>query len=131
MPKNLAKDTTFTPPRGVASAAASSLSVRSEKPESERGMTPVGIRRATQLKNQQPVSIETLRRMLGYLSRHLVDKRGQTWSEKGKGWQAWNGWGGDAGARWAISVLSRYDESWFTAWRRAPRNAALMRHVQR
>ena len=29
-----------------------------------------------------------------------------TWKEKGKGWQAWNGWGGDAGFSWSKKVVS-------------------------
>lgn len=130
MPSNEPLDSTYKPNAAVASAAASSLRVRAEKPKTQRGMTPVGIRRATQLKNREPVSLRTVRRMLGYLSRHRKDKRGDTWSEKGKGWQAWHGWGGDAGVRWAASVARRYDSDWFNQWRKAPRNAALLRHVR-
>ena len=39
-----------------------------------------------------------------------VRHRGQTRfhvERKGKGWQAWHGWGGDAGARWAASILRK------------------------
>lgn len=121
----------FQPPRGVAQNARRSLEVRAEAPPSERGLTPVGIRRATQLANRQPVSVATLRRMVGYFSRHLVDKDGATWGEQGKGWVAWHAWGGDSGARWALSELSRYDAEWYDAWRRAPRNRALVAHLNR
>ena len=71
-------------------------------------MTSVGLARARDLQNRRPVSLETIKRMANYFTRHASDKQGSTWAEKGKGWQAWNGWGGDAGARWARSVLSRY-----------------------
>jgi len=127
----MALDDTFRPPATVARAGRRALDVRAEKPKSQRGMTPVGLRRASQLAGREPVSVRTLRRMLGYLSRHLVDKRGKTWDEKGKGWQAWHGWGGDAGARWAASTLRRNDKEWFERWKRAPRNRKLLRAVGR
>ncbi len=127
----MALDDTYKPPASVAKAGRKALEVRSEKPKSQRAMTPVGLRRAAQLANREPVSVRTLRRMLGYLSRHLVDKQGSTWNEKGKGWQAWHGWGGDAGARWAASTLRKNDSQWFADWAQRPRNRRLLRHVGR
>ena len=66
------------------------------------------IARARDLANRRPVSLDTIRRMASYFARHLVDKQGATWADKGKGWQAWNGWGGDPGRTWAHSILRRY-----------------------
>jgi hypothetical protein len=43
--------------------------------------------------------------MNSYFARHAVDKNGSTWNDRGKGWQAWHGWGGDAGMRWAARIL--------------------------
>jgi phage I-like protein len=43
--------------------------------------------------------------MLAYFSRHEVDKKGSTWDEQGKGWQAWQGWGGDPGFSWARKLV--------------------------
>ena len=97
---------TFTPPAAVARNARRALDVRKAKPPSQRGMTPVGIARATQLANRSPVSLDTVRRMASYFARHEVDKQGSTWSEQGKGWQAWNGWGGDEGRTWVNSILA-------------------------
>ena len=85
----------FTVSKKMAENARRALEVRSTKPESERGMTPVGISRATQLANRQAVSPDTWERMLNYFTRHEGDKQGSTWSSQGKGWQAWMGWGGD------------------------------------
>ena len=99
----------FTPPQGARDAAESALRVRAEKPESERGMTAVGIARARDLIAGKTLSPKTVRRMLAYFQRHEVDKRGETWSERGKGWQAWNGWGGDAGYAWARKVVRQMD----------------------
>jgi hypothetical protein len=47
--------------------------------------------------------------MLSFLARHEVDKKGSTFGEQGKGWQAWNGWGGDAGYSWAKKVVGQMD----------------------
>jgi hypothetical protein len=40
-----------------------------------------------------------------------VDKQGETWDEQGKGWQAWNGWGGDEGWAWVKSILKEADDA--------------------
>ena len=97
----------FKPPKKVQQEAREALDVRREKPPSQRGMTKTGIARARDLSNARPVSKRTLERMLSFFSRHEVDKKGKTWSSKGKGWQAWLGWGGDAGRSWARKVLKR------------------------
>lgn len=105
----LAEDS-YTPPKGVQEAAQRALDVRESKPESERGMTPTGLARARDLSNGRSVTLDTLRRMVSYFARHEVDKDGSTWGSQGKGWQAWHGWGGDAGRRWAESIVARIDK---------------------
>jgi hypothetical protein len=95
----------FTPPEGAREAAKRALDVREGKPASQRGMTPVGIARARDLQNGVKMSPDTVRRMKAFFDRHEVDKKGATWDEQGKGWQAWNGWGGDAGYSWARKVV--------------------------
>ncbi len=99
----------FTPPKGAQEAAARALEVRAEKPPSERGMTDVGIARARDLSNGRTLSPETVREMAGFFARHEVDKDGDTWGEQGPGWQAWHGWGGDAGYAWARKVVRQMD----------------------
>jgi HK97 family phage portal protein len=89
------------PPQSVADNARRALEVRARKPESERGMTAVGIARARDLMNRVRLSEDTIRRMASYFERHEVDKQGSTWDEQGRGWQAWYGWGGDDGFAWA------------------------------
>lgn len=91
----------FKPNATMARNARRALDVRSKKPPSERGMTPVGLARARDLISRRDLSPDTVRRMKAYFDRHEVDKRGATWDEQGKGWQAWQGWGGDAGYAWA------------------------------
>ncbi len=97
----------FTPPKGVQDAAKRALEVRKDKPASQRGMTATGLARARDLSNGIQLSPETVRRMLNYFTRHEVDKQGSTWDEQGKGWQAWNGWGGDPGFSWSRKVVKQ------------------------
>jgi hypothetical protein len=97
----------FKPPQGARKAAERALRRRAQKPQSQRGMTSVGIARARDLINGVRLSPETVRRMLAYFTRHEVDKQGSTWDEYGKGRQAWDGWGGDAGFAWARKVVKQ------------------------
>lgn len=120
----------FTPPNSVARAAQAARRRREAVPLSQRGLTGVGSRRMGQLAGRKPVSVKTLRRMVGYFSRHLRDKRASTWAERGRGWVAWHAWGGDAGARWALRTLRKADRDWYDKWARSPRNRALIRHLR-
>ena len=117
----------FTPPEGAREAAKRALDVREKKPASQRGMTPVGIARARDLMNGVKLSPDTVRRMENFFRRHEVDKKGATWDEQGKGWQAWNGWGGDAGYAWARKVVRQMnarDEEFSELARPGPKSAA-------
>ena len=97
----------FKPPQGARKAAERALRRRADKPQSQRGMTPVGIARARDLIAGKRLSPDTVKRMLAYFTRHEVDKQGSTWDDYGKGRQAWDGWGGDAGYAWARKVVKQ------------------------
>lgn len=117
----------FTPPEGAREAAKRALDVREKKPASQKGMTAVGIARARDLINGVKFSPDTVRRMKAFFDRHEVDKKGATWDEQGKGWQAWNGWGGDAGYAWARKVVRQMnarDEEFSELARPGPKSAA-------
>jgi hypothetical protein len=110
---------TFTPPADVAAAARRGLELRAEQPPSNRGGTAVGIARAKQLANRDPVSLDTIKRMVSFFARHEVDKKGEGWGKDSKGYQAWLLWGGDPGRRWAESIVRRAEkkgDSLETAW---------------
>ena len=104
-------DKSYRPPEAVRAAAQRALEVRRTKPASQRGMTPVGISRARDLAAGRAVSEDTIRRMVSYFARHEVDKEGSTWKDQGKGWQAWHGWGGDAGRAWAEKTLREIEQA--------------------
>lgn len=101
---------TFTPPADVAAAAKRGLELRAEQPPSNRGGTAVGIARAKQLANRDPVSLSVIKRMVSFFSRHEVDKKGEGWGKDSKGYQAWLLWGGDPGRRWAEAILRRAEK---------------------
>ena len=96
----------FQPTEAMSENARKALEIRRVKPMSERGMTSVGIARARDISNRVTLSEDTVKRMLSFFARHEVDKQGSTWDEQGKGWQAWNGWGGDEGFAWAKRILN-------------------------
>ena len=103
-------DGSYIPTQAMADNARRALEIREKKPMSQRGMTSVGIARARDLMNKRPMSEDTVRRMKAFFDRHEADKQGETWSEQGKGWQAWNGWGGDAGYSWATAIVERLNK---------------------
>lgn len=99
---------TYTPPESVAREARRGLMLRASLPPSRRGGTAVGIRRAVQLANRQPVSMRTLQRMVSFFARHAVDARAAGWGVDSRGWVAHLLWGGSAGQRWAKQLVTQY-----------------------
>jgi hypothetical protein len=94
---------TYTPTEGMASAARRALKWHED---GEPGGTLVGLARANQLKNREPLSASVVLRMFSFFSRHEVDKRatGFNSGEEGfpsKGRVAWDLWGGDGGYTWS------------------------------
>ena len=104
-------DIDLSPNAGMIESAKSALRVRATKPASQRGMTQVGVARARDIINAKSLSPRSWRRMKNFFTRHEVDKQGSSWDEKGKGWQAWNGWGGDAGFARSKVVVSQLNKA--------------------
>jgi hypothetical protein len=96
---------TYTPTSGMASAAKRALKWRAE---GKAGGTLVGLARANQLKDRDPLTASTVLRMFSFFSRHEVDKQATGFSsgEEGfpsKGRVAWDLWGGDGGYSWSTA----------------------------
>lgn len=94
---------TYKPTEGMATAAKRALKW---KADGKPGGTLVGLARANQLKDREPLSASTVLRMHSFFSRHEVDKKatGFNSGEEGypsKGRVAWDLWGGDGGQTWA------------------------------
>lgn len=97
----------FTPPKGAATAAERGLRLRREH---RRGGTAVGVARARDLAARRSLSPSTIKRMVSFFARHEVDKRAEGWASRtapSAGYIAWLLWGGDAGRRWADTILRR------------------------
>ena len=94
----------FIPPPAVARAARKGLEMRRAAPPSRRCCTPVGIARARQLSNRQPVSLSTVKRMVSWFARHSKDKR----APGSKSLQAFYMWGGPPGEMWSRMILKVY-----------------------
>jgi hypothetical protein len=112
--RDLIKAETFTPPKAVRSAARRSLDWIAEG-KAGSGFTGVGRARANQLASGEQVTMQTLKRMKSFFSRHEVDKDAVGFSQGEKGYPspgrvAWDAWGGDAGFAWAESLVAEDDK---------------------
>ena len=78
--------------------------------------TPVGKQRANQLANGEPVSVDTIKRMFSYLSRHEVDLQTSSSYEDGCGRLMYDAWGGKEALVWSrnkIKELEKTSDMWF------------------
>lgn len=72
--------------------------------------TDVGKQRANQLANGEAISLDTIKRMYSYLSRHEADLDASSGYSDGCGKLMYDAWGGKAGLRWAGSKLKELGE---------------------
>lgn len=69
--------------------------------------TPVGKQRANQLAKGEPISVDTIKRMYSYVSRHEKDLQSSKSFGEGCGFLMMQSWGGLAGGRWAHNKLKQ------------------------
>jgi hypothetical protein len=72
--------------------------------------TNVGWTRAHQLASGESLSLDTVKRMYSFFSRHEVDKKGKNWgsqADPSNGYIMWLAWGGDAGFSWSRAIVNR------------------------
>jgi hypothetical protein len=67
--------------------------------------TPVGKQRANQLAKGEPISVDTIKRMYSFLSRHEGDLVSSTAYGDGCGKLMYDAWGGKAGLGWSRNKL--------------------------
>jgi hypothetical protein len=75
--------------------------------------TPVGKARANQLANGEKISIETIKRMYSYLSRHEVDIESSKGYGDGCGKLMYDSWGGKSALSWAESKIKSIERKAF------------------
>jgi len=109
-PGEVSKSESLTPPKGVQEAAQKALEWMKDGKAGD-GFTSVGRKRASDLANGHPVSMDTLKRMKAYFDRHQADKDSPHWNEPSPGKVAWCAWGGDAGYSWAKSAVGEIEKA--------------------
>ena len=83
-------------PEGVKNAAAKAVAYAEKNGWGSCG-TAVGKTRASQLAKGEPISVDTLKRMYSYLSRHKADLTSSKSYDDGCGKLMYDTWGGEAG----------------------------------
>jgi hypothetical protein len=76
--------------------------------------TPVGKQRANQLANGEAISVETIRRMYSFLSRHKENAETSKGYGDGCGQLMYDAWGGASALSWAESKLRQIDKQSFS-----------------
>jgi hypothetical protein len=100
---------TYSPPQGARAAARKAIKFKEDGKANGAG-TSVGWTRAGQLARGEVLSLDTVKRMYSYFSRHEVDKKGKDWanqSNPSNGYIMWLAWGGDAGYSWSRGIVQR------------------------
>jgi len=96
----------YKPTAGMKSAASKAIKWKEEGKANGAG-TNVGWTRAHQIVNGESLSLDTVKRMYSFFSRHEVDKQGKEWDKPSHGKVMWYAWGGDAGYSWSRAIVER------------------------
>jgi hypothetical protein len=105
---------TFKPPVSAANAAKKAIEWKEKYREQVKGGTQVGWTRARQLVNRENLTLETVKRMHSFFSRHQGNQnvsekyRDEPWRDNG--YIAWLIWGGDAAKKWASEIVENNRE---------------------
>jgi hypothetical protein len=108
------------PNAGMKAAARRAIAWKEQGKANGAG-TPVGWTRAHQIVNGERLSLDTVKRMYSFFSRHEVDKKGKDWnnsSNPSNGRIMWEAWGGDAGFAWSRSIVNKEEAK--KVWQDSP-----------
>lgn len=99
---------TYKPTTGMQTAAKRALRWKEEGKATGAG-TSVGWTRARQLANREALTLDTVKRMYSFFSRHEVDKKGKDFyntENPSNGRIMWDAWGGDGGFSWSRRIVN-------------------------
>lgn len=102
------KADTYKPTTGMQTAAKRAIRWKEEGKATGAG-TAVGWTRARQLANREPLTLDTVKRMYSFFSRHEVDKKGKDFyntENPSNGRIMWDAWGGDGGFSWSRRIVN-------------------------
>jgi len=106
---------TYKPTESMAAAGRRAIKWKEDGKATGAG-TSVGWTRARQLANREPLSLDTVKRMYSYFSRHEVDKKGEGFYDgpnfPSNGRIMWEAWGGDSGYTWSRNIVERVNKTW-------------------
>ena len=108
----------YTPTSGMKAAARRALKWK-EQGKAKGAGTPVGWGRATDIVAGRTLSLDTVKRMYSFFSRHEVDKKGKDFynnSNPSNGRIMWDAWGGDAGFSWSRAIVEREKKKTEKMW---------------
>ena len=101
---------TYNPTGAMSNAAKRALKWKEDGKATGAG-TQVGWTRAGQLARGESLSLDTVKRMYSFFSRHEVDKKGKGFYDgpefPSNGRIMWDAWGGDAGFSWSRAIVNR------------------------
>jgi hypothetical protein len=100
-------------PQGVKDAAKKAVEYADKNGWGSCG-TDVGKQRASQLSKGENISVDTVKRMYSYLSRHKADLQSSKSYDDGCGKLMYDAWGGEAGLKWAERKLSQLQDEDFS-----------------
>ena len=109
MSEEIIKTETFKPTDSMAANARRALKLKEDGKAKGAG-TSVGWTRARQLANKEALTLDTVKRMYSFFSRHEVDKKGKDWDNSenpSNGKIMWLAWGGDSGFAWSRAIVNR------------------------
>ena len=104
-------DEKFKAPASARAEAKLAIEWKEKYGDEVNGGTRVGWIRARQLADGDELSLDIVKRMHSFFSRHQKNKavapeyRDEPWRDAGL--VAWKIWGGDAGAAWAKEIVDR------------------------
>jgi hypothetical protein len=102
-------DTISDYPEGVKNAAKRAVAYAEENGWGSCG-TAVGKTRASQLAKGENISVDTIKRMYSYLSRHKSDLTASKGYDDGCGKLMYDSWGGEAALTWAERKLKQLEK---------------------
>ena len=100
--------TGYSTTSGMKAAARKAIKFKEDGKAKGAG-TAVGWTRAHQIVSGESLSLDTVKRMYSFFSRHEVDKKGKNWgnqSDPSNGYIMWLAWGGDAGFSWSRNIVN-------------------------
>jgi hypothetical protein len=110
---------TYTPNSGMKAAARRALKWKEDGKATGAG-TPVGWGRATDIVNGSAMSLDTVKRMFSFFSRHEQASKGgkdfNNMANPSNGRIMWDAWGGDAGFTWSRAIVEREKKKTEKAW---------------